>query len=72
MQFDLWQPVTKIKKHEELMKTCDTIQNKFGNKSLFYAREGTEQLWKAKSNNRSPNYTTRWEEIPSAKTSSDM
>jgi hypothetical protein len=28
---------------------------------------GTKQAWQMRSGNRSPNYTTRWDELPVAK-----
>jgi DNA polymerase V len=50
-------------KKERLMKTVDTLNQKFGQNTLKVATQGTDQKWQMKSELRSPRYTTVWDEI---------
>ncbi|BDX21671.1 SOS mutagenesis and repair UmuC protein [Polynucleobacter sp. TUM22923] len=47
-----------------LMKALDSINSRFGNAVLRTAASGTQQDWQMRSANRSPNYTTQWNELP--------
>ena len=47
-----------------LMKALDSINSRFGSAVIRSAATGTKQDWQMKSGNRSPNYTTRWDELP--------
>jgi DNA polymerase V len=47
-----------------LMKAMDSINNRFGNAVIRSAASGTTQNWQMRSGNKSPNYTTRWDELP--------
>ena len=49
-----------------LMKALDSINNRFGSAALRCAASGTKQDWQMRSGNRSPNYTTQWDELPVA------
>ena len=55
----------KIKKdiRDNLVKTLDKVNAKYGRNTLFYAAEGVQRNWQMKSNNRSFNYTTKWNDI---------
>jgi DNA polymerase V len=46
------------------MKAMDSINSRFGNAAIKTAVSGTTQDWKMRSGNRSPNYTTQWDELP--------
>jgi len=51
---------------ESLMATIDKINARMGSATLRSAGEGIEKLWKMRSGNKSPAYTTRWNEIMQA------
>ncbi|MBZ0253897.1 MAG: Y-family DNA polymerase [Candidatus Methylomirabilis sp.] len=50
-----------------LMKTLDRINAEWGQDAVRYAAAGLEQPWRMRSAFRSPRWTTRWEELPTAK-----
>lgn len=56
------QPITP--KASKLMSTLDQINRKMGKGVLKLASDGVEQEWKMKSGNKSPAYTTKWDELP--------
>lgn len=56
------QPITP--KASKLMSTLDQINRKMGKGVLKLASDGVEQEWKMKRGNKSPAYTTRWDELP--------
>ena len=56
------QPITP--KASKLMSTLDQINRKMGEGVLKLASDGVEQEWKMKRGNKSPAYTTRWDELP--------
>ncbi|CAM3694703.1 Y-family DNA polymerase [Polynucleobacter antarcticus] len=50
-----------------LMKAMDSINSRFGNAVIRTAASGShgnKQDWQMRSSNRSPNYTTQWDELP--------
>ena len=51
-------------KHDKLMTTIDTLNRLMGTGTIFHATQGINHTWKMQSRNRSPRYTTNWEEIP--------
>lgn len=46
-----------------LMQVLDAINRKMGKDTLFLASSGIRQTWRMKQGNRSPCYTTNWEEL---------
>lgn len=50
-------------KTQLLMTTLDRINQKIGKDTLKLASEGTRRPWKMKQDNKSPGYTTCWEEL---------
>lgn len=57
-------------KSAHLMKAVDEINTRFGNAAIRSAASGTnsaKQEWQMRSGNWSPNYTTRWDELPIAR-----
>lgn len=62
-QYDLLSPRNEAKE-ERLMEVLDKINHKYGSQTLFYAAAGIKQEWQMMRQMKSPNYTTRWEEIP--------
>ncbi|HMB93376.1 MAG TPA: Y-family DNA polymerase [Rhodothermales bacterium] len=49
-----------------LMEVVDEINGRWGRGTVFFAASGTKQAWAMKQVQRSPRYTTRWEEVPDA------
>lgn len=52
------------KNSQDLMQVFDEIKKKYGRHSVRLAAEGKSMQWKMKSLQRSPAYTTRWDELP--------
>lgn len=50
-----------------LMQAMDTINDRFGRNTLRAGSMGTAQRWAMRSENRSPRYTTRWDELPAVR-----
>ena len=64
-QQSLFDDVQVKGKSASLMKAVDAINTRFGNAAIRSAAAGTnntKQAWQMRSSNRSPNYTTRWDE----------
>lgn len=53
-------------KRQRLMHTIDSLNERFGKNTVFYAAAGINPKWKASCNQRSPYYTTSWKELPVA------
>jgi DNA polymerase V len=47
----------------KLMQIMDTINQKYGRQSIRLAAEGFKRIWQMKAINRSPRYTTCWDEL---------
>lgn len=47
-----------------LMVTMDRLNRRYGRQSLHYGATGTRQPWAMRSDQRSPQYTTRWQDLP--------
>ncbi len=63
MQLSTYMPLPDVPKQKSLMKTCDTINMRFGSHVLSYAVAGVDQSWKAKRLLKSAHYTTNWHEL---------
>jgi DNA polymerase V len=50
----------------KLMATMDAINAEFGRDTVRTAASGTEKRWAMRSENRSPRFTTCWDELPVA------
>lgn len=64
VQTDLFSQIQSSPKSSVLMTTMDQINRKLGKESIKLASEGFKRPWKMKQGNKSPSYTTNWEEIP--------
>jgi DNA polymerase V len=51
-------------KSARLMAAMDTINREFGRGTLRSGACGVKQRWAMRAENRSPRYTTRWDELP--------
>lgn len=63
VQSDLFSTVQTSHKSEKLMMTMDSINKKMGKESIKLASEGFKRPWKMKQENKSPSYTTKWDEL---------
>ena len=67
IQQSLFEDVESKGKSASLMKAVDQINTRFGNAAIRSAAAGTnstKEVWQMRSNNKSPNYTTKWDELP--------
>ena len=62
-QLDLFGSVSADTKSSKLMSVIDQINVRMGRGTIKLASEGFRQPWKMKQGNKSPNYTTRWDEL---------
>ena len=62
--FDAPGDAVKVAQSTRIMQTLDSINDRFGRASLFLGSAGVETRWTARSDNRSPRYTTQWDELP--------
>ena len=70
IQQSLFEDVESKGKSASLMKVVDQINTRFGNAAIRSAAAGTntaKEVWQMRSNNKSPNYTTKWDELPVAR-----
>jgi len=51
------------KQNSKLMNTVDLINKKMGRNSIHLASNGFSNVWKMRQQNKSPRYTTNWDEI---------
>jgi DNA polymerase V len=63
IQTDLFSAIQINPKTASLMLAMDSINKKMGKESIKLASEGFKRPWKMKQENKSPCYTTRWDEI---------
>jgi DNA polymerase V len=50
------------------MQVIDGLNLDYGRNTIYLASAGIQQRWSALFENRTPRYTTRWDEVPTAKT----
>ncbi len=50
-----------------LSQVLDKINQRYGRTTIYLAAEGLKKEWLARSNKKSPNYTTSWDELPIVK-----
>jgi DNA polymerase V len=67
VQQSLFEDMESKGKSADLMQAMDAINSRFGNAVIRLAASGTKQAWQMRSGNKSPNYTTRWDELPVAR-----
>ncbi len=53
-----------LERTEKIMQTMDFINKKYGERTVRLAAEGFQKTWSMKRQLKTPNYTTRWSEIP--------
>lgn len=62
-QTDLFSQSPAIPKSNKLMATMDSINRKMGKESVKLASEGFKRPWKMRQENKSPSYTTNWQQL---------
>lgn len=62
VQADLFSQLQTSPKSSALMSAMDSINRKMGKESIKLASEGFKRPWKMKQGNKSPSYTTKWED----------
>jgi DNA polymerase V len=55
--------LAKAKKKDIIMNTFDNINRRFGQHTIQTARQGFNIIWKLKSQHRSKQFSTNWEEL---------
>ena len=63
VQFDMFASGQLTSRTTSLMSTIDGINAKMGRESIKLASEGFTRPWNMKQGNKSPNYTTRWDQL---------
>ncbi|MCS6125008.1 Y-family DNA polymerase [Shewanella baltica] len=64
LQYDLF---NAPKSDPNLMKIFDSLNNRYGRDVLYIAAQGSDQHWTMRRQFLSPQYTTRWSDIPMIK-----
>jgi DNA polymerase V len=64
VQQSLFEDMAAKGKSAELMKTVDAINTRFGSTVVKAAATGTKKVWEMRSGNKSPSYTTKWDQLP--------
>jgi len=59
VQADMFASVRK----PELMHAMDSVNARFGKGALRLSQDGSRRSWSMRQENRSPEYTTRWDEV---------
>ncbi|WP_420574351.1 Y-family DNA polymerase [Kordia sp.] len=61
LQLDLFK--NEDPKHEQLMKTMDTINDKYGGRKIKMANQDLQRTWKMRQAHLSPEYTTKFSDV---------
>ncbi len=64
VQTDLFSQMHVSPKSKALMAAMDKINRKMGKETVKLASEGFKRPWKMRQENKSPCYTTKWEDVP--------
>ncbi|AXJ00925.1 DNA polymerase V [Cyclonatronum proteinivorum] len=67
VQGNLFVDQDMLTRKKKLANAVDAVNQKMGRNKLIYAVNGIEQAWTMKQEHKSPGYTTRWDELPVAK-----
>ncbi len=63
-QATLFEDVCAIDRRARLNQAMDRINAKFGKRTVALAGAGIDRRWAMRAENRTPAYTTRWDEFP--------
>lgn len=67
IQRDLFVAPRGDKSKERLIDAIDALNARFGRDKIQIASRGTQASWEMKASNKTPEYTSRWAELPRAK-----
>lgn len=70
-QMSLFEKKDYMNRDEKLMSVMDSINRRYGSKSVILASEGISRNWQMKREFLTPSYTTRWSDIPLVKVESN-
>ena len=48
----------------ELMKTLDALNRRYGKGTVTLGQEGAQHAWQTRQENKSPEYSTNWDQLP--------
>jgi DNA polymerase V len=60
--------ITNYDKSKQRMAAVDSLNNRYGKRTIRFAAELVAQQWRPKYLLRSPRYVSRWKELPIIKT----
>lgn len=63
---DLFSPPAPARS-DALMRAVDELSDRMGRGAIGFGMRAEDAAWRARSQNRSPSWTTRWEDLPVAK-----
>ena len=63
-QGDLFNPTPN---NEKLMQVFDGLNHRFGTDTVFLGAQGIQQKWKMRRDKLTPQYTTKWQDLPRIK-----
>lgn len=69
VQLDLFKTYQENQKGRKLMEVMDSINRRWGRRSVHLAATGIQKMWSMKRQHISQRYTTSWDELVVAKTS---
>jgi len=67
-QRDFFEDVSLIERHKQLDSVIDQLNRKLGSNAIRYGAMGVKPNWSMRQEKRSRGFTTRWAELPIAKT----
>lgn len=66
-QADFFEDVPTIQRRRKLDEVVDGLNHRLGRHAIRYGSMGVHAKWAMRQENRSPKFTTRWDELPVAK-----
>lgn len=64
-QISLFTDTNALERSTKLMSALDAVNSRYGRDTVRSGASGFAKRWSMRSENRSPRFTTRWEELPS-------
>ena len=67
-QPDFFEDNDTLERHKQIDNVVDQLNRKLGKNAIRYGSMGTKPSWSMRQENRSWGFTSRWTELPVAKT----
>ena len=64
VQTDLFSQAQASESSDKVIETMDAINRKWGRSTIKLASEGKAKTWSMRVGNKSPCWTTKWEDLP--------